>query len=286
MKKETYENYNKIANDILYYIYTHIDLDISLDELSSNLKVSKYHMHRIFKSIFSTNIYKTIKSIRLQKAANLLIINANTTISQIAKSCGYSSLSSFINAFKKEFSMTPSKWRDNGYKEYSKRLLKNEFKYSNITQFSNLSYEIVNLDKIKAYYIRHKGYDSLTKEVWQKLKLFTISNNIKEFKSIALYHDNPAIKPLKECAYVAAIATKKDIKESKLPFFYISSGVYAKFDIKGEKGDDIRLIHYIYHHFLPKHGFETTPKPSFAIYHKNHFLEEKVDLSYYVSITF
>ncbi len=284
MKKATYENYNKIANDILFYIYTHIDLDISLDELSKNLKVSKYHMHRIFKQIFNTNIYETIKSIRLQKAANLLIVNKNATISEIANLCGYSSLTSFINAFKNEFNMTPSKWRNNGYKEYSKALLKHSF---TIDSFKNLEYDIVKIKKIRAYYIREFGYNNTKiKDAWQKLKLFALSNDITNCNNIALYHDNPAIKPLKDCAYVACLATTKEIKDSKLPFFYISDGVYAKFDFKGEKGDDIKLMHYIYHYFLPKHGFETTPKPSFAIYHKNHFLEEEVDLSYYVSIRF
>ena len=60
MKKETLEKRTKIANDILYYIYTHIEINIDLEELSIDLKVSKFHMHRIFKEVFGRNIYESI----------------------------------------------------------------------------------------------------------------------------------------------------------------------------------------------------------------------------------
>ena len=52
MKKETLQKRTKIANDIMYYIYTHIETNIDIEELSMDLGVSKFHMHRIFKEIF------------------------------------------------------------------------------------------------------------------------------------------------------------------------------------------------------------------------------------------
>ena len=72
MKKETLQKRTKIANDIMYYIYTHIETNIDIEEISIDLGVSKFHMHRIFKEAFGKNIYESIKSIRLQKASNLL----------------------------------------------------------------------------------------------------------------------------------------------------------------------------------------------------------------------
>ncbi len=49
MKKETLEKRTKIANDIMYYIYTHIETNIDIEELSIDLDISKFHMHRVFK---------------------------------------------------------------------------------------------------------------------------------------------------------------------------------------------------------------------------------------------
>lgn len=49
MKKSTYEKRAKIANDVMNYIYKYIDTNINIDELSCQLNISKFHLHRILK---------------------------------------------------------------------------------------------------------------------------------------------------------------------------------------------------------------------------------------------
>ena len=88
MKKVTYEKRVRIANDVMNYIYKYIDTNINIDELSLELNISKFHLHRIFKDEFGKNIYESIKSIRLEKAANLLITNKYSTITDISKIVG------------------------------------------------------------------------------------------------------------------------------------------------------------------------------------------------------
>ena len=48
------------------------------------------------------------------------------------------------------------------------------------------------------------------------------------------------------------------------------------------------FIHWVYHEWLPKSEYETTTKPSYAIYKKLDFLDDsdEFDLSFYVSINF
>ncbi len=117
MKQETLDKNIKISNDLMFYFYKHIETDINIDELADHFKINKFYMHKIFKEVFGRNIYESIKSIRLQKASNLLLTNKYSTISKIANECGYSSQTSFIRAFKERFSMTPNKWRKGGYKD-------------------------------------------------------------------------------------------------------------------------------------------------------------------------
>ena len=107
MKRVTFEKRAKISNDVMNYIYKYIDTNINIDELCLELKISKFHLHRIFKEEFGKNIYESIKSIRLQKASNLLLTNKYSTISNIVSLCGYSSQSSFIKIFKERFDMSP-----------------------------------------------------------------------------------------------------------------------------------------------------------------------------------
>jgi AraC family transcriptional regulator len=291
MKKETLQKRIKIANDIMYYIYTHIETNIDIEELSIDLNVSKFHMHRIFKEAFGKNIYESIKSIRLQKASNLLLTNKYSTISNIVNLCGYSSQSSFIKTFRERFDMTPKEWRNGGYKEYSKKILQQSQRaMQSKADFSNITPMIVKMPSFESFYIRNKGYNINIKETWQKLQTWILTNNIHSYKQIALFHDNPTITPLNDCQYIGCIVVDdlEKVESDRLPNFKIAEGVYAKFDLKGKTGDVLPFIHWVYHEWLPKSEYETTTKPSYAIYKKLDFLDDsdEFDLSFYVSINF
>ncbi len=291
MKKETLQKRIKIANDIMYYIYTHIETNIDIEELSIDLNVSKFHMHRIFKEAFGKNIYESIKSIRLQKASNLLLTNKYSTISNIVNLCGYSSQSSFIKTFKERFEMTPKDWRNGGYKDYSRKILQQSKRaMESKADFSDMTPTIVKMPVFESFYIRNKGYNSNIKETWQKLQTWILTNNITNYKQIALFHDNPTITPLNDCQYIGCVVVDnpQKVKSDRLPNFKISDGVYAKFDLKGKTGDVLPFIHWVYHEWLPKSEYETTTKPSYAIYEKLDILDEsdEFELSFYVSINF
>ena len=291
MKQVTHEKRTKIANYVMNYIYKYIDTDINIDELSNELEISKFHLHRIFKDEFGKNIYESIKSIRLQKASNLLITNKYSTITQIANMCGYSSQTSFLRAFKERFLMTPKEWKNGGYKEYSTSNVKKFYETNNEVDFSNIEPSIEKMPQIETYYIRHQGYDKSIKKVWQKLQTWIYTNEIDNYKQIALYHDNPIITSLNECQYIATVSIdthKKEIENLSLPKLIIPKGIYAKFSLKGKYGDVIKLIQWVYHSWLIESGYETTTNPSYTIYHKNHFLssDEEFDLDFYLPIKF
>jgi AraC family transcriptional regulator len=142
------------------------------------------------------------------------------------------------------------------------------------------------MEEMQGYYIRHKGYNKSIKETWQKLQTWTLCNNITNFIQVGLHHDNPTITALDECQYIACIVLEKELKNATLPKFIIPRGVYAKFDFSGKYGDVLKFMNWVYFYWLIGSGYETTTNPSYAIYHKNHFLsdDEEFDLSYYIPI--
>ena len=289
MKKSTYEKRAKIANDVMNYVYKYIDTNINIDDLSIELNVSKFHLHRIFKDEFGKNIYESIKSIRLQKASNLLITNKYSTITDISKMTGYSSQTSFLRAFKQRFNMTPKEWKNGGYKDYSNKIVEKITNQNDNITFFDITPTIVKMPEIKGYYIRHQGYDRSIKQTWQKLQTWIYTNDIKEYKQMALHHDNPIITPLEECQYIAIVSLENDeLKDVTLPCLIIPKGIYAKFSLSGKYGDVIKLIQWVYHYWLIDSGYETTTSPSYTIYHKNHFLslDEEFVLDYYVPIRY
>jgi len=289
MKKKTNLEHSQIANNMMYYIYKHIETNINIDELSLELKVSKFHLHRLFKEQIGSNIYESIKSIRLQKASSLLITNTSSTITEIANMCGYSSQTSFIRAFKNRFNMTPKCWRIGGHKNYSNEILKSSSTASISTaDYSNLDPNIIKTKAKKAYYIRHRGYNKKIRQTWQKMMAWVYTNEIEEYQQIGIYHDNPIITPLEECFYISAILLKeeKDLTSTSLPSFEIPAGIYATFEVNGKYGDILKLIQWAYHEWLPQSGFETTTHPSYTVLHKNHFLEQDGEfrISYYLPV--
>lgn len=289
MKKSTYEKRAKIANDVMNYIYKYIDTNINIDELSRELNISKFHLHRVFKEEFGKNIYESIKSIRLEKAANLLITNKFSTITDISNMTGYSSQTSFLRAFKQRFSMTPKEWKNGGYKEYSNKIIE-KISISNDLDFSNIEPIIVKMPQMRGYYIRHKGYDKSIKKTWAKLQTWIYTNDIKFYKQMALHHDNPIITPLEDCQYIAiaVLDENEELKDLSLPTLDIPKGIYAKFSLSGKYGDVIKLIQWVYHVWLIDSGYETTTNPSYTIYHKNHFLslDGEFILDFYLPIRY
>jgi AraC family transcriptional regulator len=270
MKKQTLQQRADIINKSLYYIYKYIDTNITLEELANLNKISKFHFHRIFKDETGENFSTILTSIRLQKAANLLISNKHSTITEISNNCGYSSHSSFIKAFKKRFKFTPTQWRKGSFNEYSKEILDNKY-------FKPIDIEptIKIKDEIFCAYIRHKGYSKNIKYTWERLRALAYQNGIKYYDEIGLHHDNPSITPLNKCNYVAAITIPRDLKlQDTISTFTIPKSLCAVFKYSGEYGDIINLIRYIHHEWIQDKGYEITTLPTYIKYIKNHLVED------------
>jgi AraC family transcriptional regulator len=271
-KKDTNLKHSKIVNNLMSYIYDNFQTDINLDQISSDLKISKWHLHKIFKEQIGTAIYETIKSIRLQKAANILITNKYSTITEISNMCGYSSQTSFIRAFKARFEQTPKFWRKGGYKEYSNKILQSSKIPNSNIDFNLLEQGLVKVKPRMAYYIRQKGYSPNYKQVWEKMTAWIYTNEINEYEQIGIYHDNPTITPLENCHYVACVVPKDNIDNlvnTNLPELEIQECLCITFKIEGKQEDILMLIQWVYHQWLPSSGYETITIPSYMIFENN-----------------
>ena len=289
MKKETLRHHQTIVNDALYYIYRHIDSPITLELLSERNRTSVYHFHRIFKEVTGRNFYDTLQSIRLQKAANLLIVNRAEMVSTIAQQCGYSTHTAFIRAFKQRYGMTPTQWRKGGYLDFSKENIRYSDNAPRIeSDFTGVKPVIVKMPAIHVAYIRHRGYNRSIADTWRRLYAYALKNGLEKARQIGLHHDNPSIVPLDECAYVAAVEIPENFEVSGSVFsFVIPASLCARFTVQGRYGEVPNLIRYIFHTWLPGSGFEAKTLPPYAVYRKNHFLErdERFDLDFYLPVS-
>ncbi|HPT88168.1 MAG TPA: AraC family transcriptional regulator [Bacillota bacterium] len=102
-------SYEKIY-DILRFINQHYRDDITLDVLSKSFFISPYHLSRTFKKVTGFSFIEYLNSIRT-KEAQRLIRETSQSISHIAASVGFDSLTHFGRVFKSITGLSPSQYR-------------------------------------------------------------------------------------------------------------------------------------------------------------------------------
>ena len=111
MSQSAKTNYAKRINQVIDYIYEHLEDDLSVARLSKVANFSKFHFHRQFSNYTGITVFKLVQLIRLRKSAYQLLFNAQESILSIALTAKFESAEAFSRAFKKAFSQTPSQFR-------------------------------------------------------------------------------------------------------------------------------------------------------------------------------
>jgi AraC-like DNA-binding protein len=97
--------------EICDYINLHCCEDLKLDELAALSGFSKYYFERLFKRFTGMSFYKYVNQKRIAKAQELLV-EPRSSVTDVAVSCGYSSISSFIRMFKLHKGCTPTEFKN------------------------------------------------------------------------------------------------------------------------------------------------------------------------------
>ncbi|MFV2058554.1 MAG: helix-turn-helix domain-containing protein, partial [Thiohalomonadales bacterium] len=95
-------NYLTRVQKGIEFIESNLDYDISLQEVSQKAGISQWHFQRIFRALTNETLKTYIRSRRLSKALEKLLIT-NQKIIEIAVTAGFESQESFTRAFKKAF---------------------------------------------------------------------------------------------------------------------------------------------------------------------------------------
>lgn len=105
------EEYASILMDICNYISEHCAEDLKLSQVADMSGFSKYYFERLFKQFTGTSFYKYVNQKRMAKAQELLIEPGNS-VTDVALSCGFTSISSFIRMFKLQKGCTPTEFKN------------------------------------------------------------------------------------------------------------------------------------------------------------------------------
>ncbi len=98
----------KLVKNATEYIFENLANDITLDEISVHLNISKFYLSRIFKEITGKTVVSHLNYIRCNHAKSLLK-SGKYNVAESAYASGYSNLSYFSKTYKKVMGNSPIK---------------------------------------------------------------------------------------------------------------------------------------------------------------------------------
>ena len=102
-----------LIEDVKRYIREHINEPLDRETLAAVAGFSIPHFHRVFTAQVGQSAISYIRRLRLERAARKLRMGA-VDITEVALAAGYDTHAAFSKAFKQQFGLSPSEFRQLG----------------------------------------------------------------------------------------------------------------------------------------------------------------------------
>lgn len=102
--------YNKLSRRVIDFLTDHYGENLSLDDISAGVGVTKNYLCNAFKSNTQITIVDCLNMIRIRKAAEQ-IVYSDLPLTEVAQMCGYVSASHFNRVFMRYVGMPPGQCR-------------------------------------------------------------------------------------------------------------------------------------------------------------------------------
>ena len=221
MTPATPNDYMRRILRVLVHIQSHLDEDLSLEDLASVSNFSAFHFHRVFRGMVGEAVKEHVRRLRLERAAHRLRFTGQP-VTGIAFDAGYETHESFTRAFRAMFGESPSEFRINhrvaaygrspsGVHFVSEGQLEN-FRLAPPSA-TPLSARVQSLGVMRVAFVRHVGAYDQVGAAWDRLMMWAGRRGV--FRGaptlFGIVHDDPEITPPERMRYDAAIAVTDDI---------------------------------------------------------------------------
>ena len=107
------EHHADCIEEVMRYIRTHISEPLNRETLADVAGFSVPHFHRVFTAHVGESAISYIRRIRLERAGRKLRMGA-VDITEVALAASYDSHAAFSKAFKQQYGLSPSEFRQLG----------------------------------------------------------------------------------------------------------------------------------------------------------------------------
>ena len=109
-RPDTIEFHSHAVQRVIGAIRERLDEDISLADMASVAYMSRYHFNRTFREVTGLPPCRFLSKLRVE-AATRMLLNTDSSVTEICLDVGYSSLGTFIRRFSDVLGVSPNKLR-------------------------------------------------------------------------------------------------------------------------------------------------------------------------------
>lgn len=191
---------------VLVHIQANLDVDLSLRALARRVGRSPFQFHRLFRSVIGETLKQYTKRLRLERAANRLIVE-DRGILDIALSSGFQSHETFSREFKRRFHVSPRDYRRSIRGQIERRTLAAHALDQVYDGFELSDTRMTRMAQLDLAFIRHVGpYEAVPDTLWHRLAEWAKAKGLRhDLVFLGIAHDSPGVTSADHLRFDAAI---------------------------------------------------------------------------------
>jgi AraC family transcriptional regulator len=298
------DEYTARINRVLDHIELHLGEELTLAGLARVASFSPFHFHRIFTALQGETLSHFIQRLRLERAASRLLYNPRQSVTEIALDCGFSSPSVFARAFRAQFGVSASEWREgagaskpgdadrkecqalrkpceerfalSSYLDSASHQMKWRIEMKNESKL-RAEVEVKELPELEVTYLRHmgpyQGDAALFGRLWGRLMQWAIPRGLfrpPETLMLTVYHDDPEITEEEKLRLSVCLSVPRETAaDGEFGRMTVAGGRYAvaRFEIDASQFGE--AWNAVYGGWLPRSGFQPDDRPPLEICRNN-----------------
>jgi len=270
------QNLGRCVSDRLIAVLDHIEAHLSsslrLSELANVAHLSEYHFARVFRARFQRAPMEYVRQRRLTEAVLRLRRTPTMRVTELASRCGFESHQGFTTAFKREFHVSPDRYRQHPFQLPLQEKLTMTQKISDAP--AEPTYKTLDAFEIAGFEMEFTPDDkSGIPELWGRFAPF-----LGQIPGQIDYTTYGLCLPRGDghFGYVAAVAIEPgtSFENPQLPAVLreslkrhtIPAGRYAVFIHDGSTATLAQTVDYIFGTWAPNTGELKTGRPDFERY--------------------
>jgi AraC family transcriptional regulator len=263
MTTPTNDTYRQRILRVQHFIREHLDEELPLDRLARVAHFSPYHFHRIFKGLVGEGVHEYVRRVRLESAARALRRTCRSII-QIAFEAGYAAHEAFTRAFRQQFGVSPTRYRN------GEELPPGKQKESDVMAAATKSRD-VRIEQVpprRVAYLRHLGPYAEVGPTYGRLLDWARRRGLMgpEAQLLSISYDDPEVTPPEKIRCDCCIAVDEQIRpEGDVGLQTVEGGEYAVIRHCGPSTEVHDTMRWLFGVWLPASGREPRNAPLYSI---------------------